>query len=950
MAQIGRSFPSHNIAKGGLLPPVASITGSGGITVKKPVASGTGSEQFTATGSARAKKGTLSGTGSIAATITGSGGISAKKAGPSGSGTIPAYNTGATTNADNVPQSTHPTLTIPASVKTGDVMIIGVDLFGFTGDTGISINISPGVAGNNWTQLDTLRTADNGSLSVHGAVFMRVATSTDPGSTLTFSYSGTPGTNQKWWDIALASYTGLASSGIEAWGTSGLLSSSSIPVPSGTASNNEWIIYVTPSAPSSSTITAGPSGTTIRQNVASSGVCCAIADSGSTTSAFTSLSGNWTAGAASGHYTSFAIGVPVIGASNTGNANAKKPSATGKGILQETFSASYVSTDASGIDTYNVTASGNGTGTHPLRVLKPTSPNAAYPHSFLYCLPVLTDQDTSYGDPLQMAHDNGWHNQYNITLISPGYAINPWYGDNATDSTALQERFTLDVVNWVQANLATSGHEKNYLIGFSKSGTGGAQLIFRNPSVFDAAALWDFPADWTDLSRWSDDTAVFGTQSNFAANYALTAANMATWVASSDFTTRNRIWLGYGSLYDTEVDDFATRLTALSAQYTYTWKVSETHAWQTDWMAAGIAAIIPSGNGQVTAKKVKLSGTGNNSAGVTGSGGIAGKKPSASGTGTEQFSGTGAPRGKKPTATGTGSETFTATGNATLKKAIPSGTGSIPGISGSGGLSLKKAVPAGTGITLWGTGGLTAKKPAATGTGNSPGPVGSGSATLKKAKPTGTGTETFSGSGGLTAKKPSITCSGAYGGAAGSGGFTLKKAQPTGTGSESFTATGQLLGKKPTLNGTGSYVGPPVSGSGGLTAKKAVQSGTGSETFTGSGSLHAKKPTDSGVGSYGSIFGSGGITAKKAKPVGTGTESYVAIGNLALKKAKPSATGTLAFVGSGGLQLHKPVPFGLSHSYGNINVGGHEIDGVAVVSSGEIHGIQVGGRQLSNVS
>ena len=52
-----------------------------------------------------------------------------------------------------------------------------------------------------------------------------------------------------------------------------------------------------------------------------------------------------------------------------------------------------------------------------------------------------------------------------------------------------------ELVPWVDSALATSGSEQNWLIGFSKSGYGGQDLILRDPGVFTVAASWDFPAD-----------------------------------------------------------------------------------------------------------------------------------------------------------------------------------------------------------------------------------------------------------------------------------------------------------------------------------------------------------------------------------------------------------------------------------------------------------------------
>ena len=66
--------------------------------------------------------------------------------------------------------------------------------------------------------------------------------------------------------------------------------------------------------------------------------------------------------------------------------------------------------------------------------------------------------------------------QYNLTIIEPSFGIDPWYADNPNDPNVQYETFmTKDLVPWVQQNLATTGTEQNWLIGFSKSGIGATR-------------------------------------------------------------------------------------------------------------------------------------------------------------------------------------------------------------------------------------------------------------------------------------------------------------------------------------------------------------------------------------------------------------------------------------------------------------------------------------------
>jgi S-formylglutathione hydrolase FrmB len=88
------------------------------------------------------------------------------------------------------------------------------------------------------------------------------------------------------------------------------------------------------------------------------------------------------------------------------------------------------------------------------------------------------------------------HNKYNLTIVEPSFGIEPWYADNPRDSTRRYETFmTKDLLPWVTQNLVRTGHEQNWLIGFSKPGIGAQDLILRHPDLFTLAASWDFPAN-----------------------------------------------------------------------------------------------------------------------------------------------------------------------------------------------------------------------------------------------------------------------------------------------------------------------------------------------------------------------------------------------------------------------------------------------------------------------
>src|SRR2546423_1897446 len=199
-------------------------------------------------------------------------------------------------------------------------------------------------------------------------------------------------------------------------------------------------------------------------------------------------------------------------------------------------------TDGNGVIWYDVPSLDNGPGSTTLRVLPPTSP-AGMSHRFIYVLPVIQDVDVNnfYGDGLEVLRALNVHNDYNAHIIAPSFKSEPWYANHEFNADRQYESFMVrDLVPWVQANLSVTGQEEHWLIGFSKSGFGAVTLLFRNTTVFNAAAAWDFPADQSNTAAW-DMLGNYGTDTNFQNNYRLTA----DWIAArkNPFQTATRLWL-----------------------------------------------------------------------------------------------------------------------------------------------------------------------------------------------------------------------------------------------------------------------------------------------------------------------------------------------------------------------------------------------------------------------
>ena len=242
-----------------------------------------------------------------------------------------------------------------------------------------------------------------------------------------------------------------------------------------------------------------------------------------------------------------------------------------------------------------------------------------------------------------------------------------WLADNPDNANLIQETYILQVVAWAKATYDTSGTEKVYLIGFSRTGITLQGLFFHRPDLYQAIASWDFPAmmtgaDGTDPTNGGaiggGPAASYGTQDNFAANYELSPANLAKWSAGQNFGTTTRIWIGGYSAFQPDVTAYDPVLTAAGILHTYALVAADEHNWAPTpgWVAPALAAILPvAGPAAVTVPKPALHGTGTVT--LTGTGSVRVPKPSLAGSGAEKTTGTGSVRVPKPSLAGTGTAT-----------------------------------------------------------------------------------------------------------------------------------------------------------------------------------------------------------------------------------------------------------------------------------------------------
>jgi len=280
-----------------------------------------------------------------------------------------------------------------------------------------------------------------------------------------------------------------------------------------------------------------------------------------------------------------APGIMIYGGGTAGNWSG------GDASVAAGFQAHYMSTDAQGVRSYQVISPDNGPGPQVMRVLAPTHPAPGVPHNFLYVLPVQPGLGNAYSDGLETLRKLDAQDRYNLTIIEPTFAIDPWYADNPKNADVRYETFmTTEVVPWVEKNLATTGHEQNWLIGFSKSGLGGQDLILKHPGIFALAASWDFPADMSSYDEFgADPAASYGTDANFQANYRLTAAFMNAH--KGPFLSERRIWIGGSREFPTDMSNYAKLLSKEGIAYTREAPRFMYHSWDSGWVPDALAAL-----------------------------------------------------------------------------------------------------------------------------------------------------------------------------------------------------------------------------------------------------------------------------------------------------------------------------------------------------------------------
>ncbi len=230
-----------------------------------------------------------------------------------------SYNTGATATADAAAACN---VTIPAGVLTGDLMIMSLLLFT---ETSSAPTVAFSGAGGTWTLIPVSAGTNpeqsaSGAIYSYGYAYSRVATSGDPGATLTITETGSP-SGTTWIGVAVASYTGAVAVDVAA-GAETYAAAGSVTTPSRTTgAAGDWAVYLWSGGPGVGATITGPAGTTKRQNIVDgAGIGAGAWDSnGPVGAAGTSIGGGTFSGAtgSNGWWQAFTIGLVSAAGSAT---------------------------------------------------------------------------------------------------------------------------------------------------------------------------------------------------------------------------------------------------------------------------------------------------------------------------------------------------------------------------------------------------------------------------------------------------------------------------------------------------------------------------------------------------------------------------------------------------------------------------------------------------------
>jgi glucose/arabinose dehydrogenase len=248
--------------------------------------------------------------------------------------------------------------------------------------------------------------------------------------------------------------------------------------------------------------------------------------------------------------------------------------------------------DAHGVKSFPVTSVFQGPQPTIVRVLEPTNPAPGIPRRFLYVLPVeigVTGLSSLYSDGLEELRLLDVPNRYNVTLIAPSFQIMPWYGDHDSNPDRRMESFIIrDLVPFGDSFGTPGVIPQRWALGFSKSGNGALFMILRHPNIFSAAAAWDAPAQFTDMSAFPDMQQNFGTEANFD-RYEIPTLVVTSAEA---FRVQNRLWIsGDQGAWTAHMIQLNDQMVQAAVLHNWVQGGPRAHSWNSGWLEGAVASL-----------------------------------------------------------------------------------------------------------------------------------------------------------------------------------------------------------------------------------------------------------------------------------------------------------------------------------------------------------------------
>lgn len=255
--------------------------------------------------------------------------------------------------------------------------------------------------------------------------------------------------------------------------------------------------------------------------------------------------------------------------------------------------------DANGVKYYPVKSVYQDSQTEIIRVLEPAHPLPGKPRRILFVLPVDVGVDniaSKWGDGLEELRRLDVQDRFNMTLIAPSFAYEPWYGDNVSDPRFRMESFIIEDLVPFGDTFAGGIAPQRYLIGMSKSGNGALFLALRHPDIFSGAAAWDAPAQLSNINTQGISTPGalamnFGTQANF------NLYNIPSLISANaePFRQQNRLWIsGDRAAWTADMRKLNDQLTAAGIPHTWKYGHTRAHSWNSGWLDGAVTELVSS--------------------------------------------------------------------------------------------------------------------------------------------------------------------------------------------------------------------------------------------------------------------------------------------------------------------------------------------------------------------